>query len=63
MLASRYSFTVSEEGNVQKAVLIQTATGLEKEFEMVAKSIVGLAQHMESLTDDICDAFFPKIKK
>lgn len=60
MLTENYSFTVVESGINQTITLTQLKTGEVKVFDLVGKSVDGLTQHMESLSEDCCSGFFPK---
>jgi hypothetical protein len=60
-LDDKYTFEIQQEGNAQLILLTQKQTGLVKEFPSVAKSIIGLVNHMSSMTEDTCKGFFLKI--
>lgn len=61
MIAQNYTYTVapSEKGGVD-VVLISNDGTKRKDFYVAAGTVEGLTRHMESLTDENCDGFFPQ---
>lgn len=64
MLATKFTYTITpRDTGGHDVVLIRTADGAEKHFFMACPPMSGITRHMESLTDDCCEGFFPKPRK
>lgn len=59
-LSPKYVYSVTEDKNKQLITIVQVDSGRTKEFPSVAKSLVGLDQHMSTMTEDTCKGFFGK---
>jgi hypothetical protein len=63
MLAEHYSYTITQQDRALTIVLTKLSDGRTKTFFQAAGSLEGMTCHMNSLTDDNCDSFFPAERK
>jgi hypothetical protein len=63
MHAQQYTYTITQDQRGFTTVLTKNSDGRTKTFFQAVGTIDGLTAHMESLTDDNCDGFFPQERK
>lgn len=66
MIATTFTYTVAPSTKGGVDVVLTSNDGVkQKRFYIAAGTVAGLTQHMESLTDENCDGFFPapRVKK
>lgn len=63
MLATRYTYSLATVDNTVVITLKQNNSNAEKVFRIVGVPVECLTLHMESMTDECCDGYWPKRKK
>lgn len=64
MNATTYHYTVSESLRGGVDVVLTSNDGVkQKKFYIANGTVAGLTQHMESLSDENCDGFWPRPRK
>lgn len=60
MLATNYHYTIDALPEGGFSIVLSSNDGMkQKKFYIAASTMEGLTRHMESLTDENCDGFFP----
>ena len=60
MLAENWSYTATKDERGVHVVLRSNDGTREKTFFLAAPSLEGVIRHMESLTEENCEGFFPR---
>ena len=57
---TKYTFTVEQKDHGIETVVTRLPDGATKIFHQVSSSVKGMTSHMNSITDELADSYFPK---
>ena len=60
---TKYTFTVEQKDHGIETVVTRLSDGATKMFHQVCGSVEGMTSHMNSITDELAESYFPKPKK